>query len=47
MFLKLRSSAEEAGMSACVTDNENEAIQSELLRYCSVASSRVPEVVAM
>lgn len=39
MFLTLRASLEEADVSACVTGNENEAIQSELLRYCGVVSS--------
>jgi hypothetical protein len=32
MFLTLRSSAEEAGVSAYVTDNENEATQSYTMK---------------
>jgi hypothetical protein len=47
MFLTLRCSAEKAGVSAYVTDNENETIQSALLCYCGVASSPVLIVVAM
>jgi hypothetical protein len=34
----------EAGVSTCVTGNESEAIQSELLRYCGVARSGALEV---
>jgi hypothetical protein len=39
-FQTLRASAEEADVSACVADNENEAVHSELFRYCGVVSSR-------